>query len=187
MDDCEVSDDGALVIAAVDALSFGIVDDIVANDGIGGGLDAVVAGVPNDVSLDDIGGLAVGVVDDDAGVVGVVDHVVADDVSVASIFELDSVALGDGATFQIMDVVVCDDGVENVAIGRAIGLAVGAEVEGFAVAAGMMNVVVAEGQGFVNLARVICGHRNGPNVVDVEVFEGDEFCKMPAFFPDPNG
>jgi len=105
------------VIAGGDALAVVVEDDVVADDGISCGLNAVVASVPNDVALDDVGSFAVGVVNDDAGVVGVVNDIVADDVAVAAVFEFDAVALAYGAAFEIVDVVVLDDGVENIAVG----------------------------------------------------------------------
>ena len=117
VDDLQISNDRALVIARGDSFAAGIENDVVADDGIGGGLNAVVAGVPNDVALDDVGSLAVGVVDDDAGIVCIVNDVVADDVAVAAVLEFDAVALAYGAAFEIVDVVVLDDGVENIAVG----------------------------------------------------------------------
>ena len=134
MDDRKVSNNGALVIAAVDAVALGVEDEVVADGGISGGLNTVVASVPNHVSLDDVGCLAICVVNDDAGVVGVVDDVVANDISVAAVLEFDPVALADGAAFEIMDVVVLDDGIKEVAVVRTVGFVVGAEIKGFAMA-----------------------------------------------------
>lgn len=114
------------MVAAVDAVALGVEDEVVADDGIGGGLNTVVAGVPNHVSLNDVGWIAIGVVNDDAGVVRVVDNVVANDISVAAVLEFDPVALADRAAFEIMDIVILDDGIEEVAVVRTVGLVVGA-------------------------------------------------------------
>ena len=146
MNDGEVANDRALMVAAVNTIALGVEDDVVADDGVGGGLDAVVAGVPDDVSFDDVGCFSVGVVDDDARIVGVVDDVVGDDIAVTAVFEFDAVALADGTAFEVVDVVVRDDGVENVAVGGAVRLVVRSEIEGFAMAAGVVDMVVAEGE-----------------------------------------
>lgn len=117
MHDGEVPDDGTLMVPAMDAIALGVENDVVADDGIGGGLDAVVAGVPDDIPLDDIGCFPVGIIDDDAGIICVVDDIVADDVSVASVFDLDAISLADRPALEIVDVIVLDHGVENVAVG----------------------------------------------------------------------
>lgn len=106
VNDGEVADEGTLMVAGVDAVALGVEDDVVADDGVSSGLDAVIAGVPDNVTLDDIGRFSVGIVNDDAGVVGVVDDVVADDVVVAAVLEFDPVALTDGASLEIVDVVI---------------------------------------------------------------------------------
>lgn len=185
--DGQVSNDCALVVAAVDAVALGVEDEVVADGGISGGLNTVVASVPNHVSLDDVGCLAICVVNDDAGVVGVVDDVVANDISVAAVLEFDPVALADGAAFEIMDVVVLDDGIKEVAVVRTVGFVVGAEIKGFAMAAGVVDVVAAECERLVDFSGIVRGDGHAADVMDVEVFQGNEFSEVVALFPNPNG
>ena len=143
------------MIAGGDAFASGVVDDVVLYDGVGGGLDSVVAGVPNNVSFDDVGSLAVGVVDDDTGIVGIMNDIVADDIAVAAVLEFDPVALAHGSAFEIVDVIGLHDRIENVAVGRAVGFVVGTEIEAFAVTTGVVDVVASEGECFVDFASVV--------------------------------
>ncbi len=185
--DGQVSNDCALVVAAVDAVAFGVEDEVVADDGVCCGLNAVVAGVPNHVSFDDVGCLAIGVVNDDAGVVRVVDNVVANDISVAAVLEFDPVALTDRAAFEIMDVVVLDDGIKEVAVVRTVGFVVGAEIKGFAMAAGVVDVVASKSERLVDFPWIVRSYCHTADVMDVEVFQGNEFSEVVALFPNPNG
>ena len=93
MNNFQVPNDGTLVVTAVDPVSVGLENDIVANDRIGGCLNPMVAGIPNDVPLDLVWRFAIGAVDDHTGIVRVVDDVVANDVVVRAVFQFDAVTL----------------------------------------------------------------------------------------------
>ena len=54
-------------------------------------------------------------------------------------------------------------------------------------ATGAVDVVVAEGEGFVDFTGVVGGDRDSADVMDVEVFEGDELWKVVAFFANADG
>ena len=77
----------------------------------------MVAGIPDSIALNDVRCLPVRVIDDDAGVVGVVDDVVADDVIKAAVLEFDAVSLTDSVAFQIVDIIILDNGVVDVSVG----------------------------------------------------------------------
>ena len=51
---------------------------------------------------------------------------------------------------------------------------------------GVVNVIAAEGERFVNLACVVCGDRTAADMVNVEVFQGDEFGEMVSFLANAN-
>ena len=187
VDDGKISHHRALVVSAVDALAFGFEDNVVSNDGIGGGLNAMIAGVPNDVTLDDVGGLSIGIIDNDSRVIGVVDDVVADDVPETPVFQFDTIALTHRSSFEVVNVIVLNDGIENIAVGCAIGVAVGSQIESFPVSAGVVDVIATEGEGFVNFAGIVGGNCDSSDMMDVEVFEGDEFREVSAFLTNANG
>ena len=53
--------------------------------------------------------------------------------------------------------------------------------------AGVVNVVVAEGEGFIDFSGVVGGDGHAADVMDVEIFEGDEFGEEITFLADADG
>ena len=66
-------------------------------------------------------------------------------------------------------------------------LVVGTEVEALPVASGVMDVIAAKCQGLVGLAGIIGSNRDPSDMVDMQVFECDEFREVLALFSDTNG
>src|SRR5690606_14418730 len=86
--------------------------DVVADDGVRRRLDPVVVRVPDYVGLDDVRRpVADRAVGQDAGVIRVVDDVVADDVARAPFLDLDAVALLDVGPVRVVDVIPLADAV----------------------------------------------------------------------------
>ena len=81
---------------ARDPVRAGAENDVVLDHRIRRPLDSVVPTSPHHIPLDDIlRTVPVGTVPEDAGVVGVVNHVVADDASITAKLEFNTVALSE--------------------------------------------------------------------------------------------
>ncbi len=143
-------------------------DDVVPDQRVRLPLDAVVAAGPHHVALDHVlRAVAGGAVAQDAGVVGVVDDVVADGRPVAAVLQLDAIALAHVAGVGVVHVVALDE-----AIAEAAAVVVAAEVHPLAGAAGVVDVVSQDRDAQVVLAAVVHPQGDVGGVVDLAALDG---------------
>jgi len=99
-------------------------------------LHDVVFAVPAEIALDDVSRLAGGAIDGDAGIVGVVDVVLRDEIAPRSLLHLDAVAL---LAVAVVDVIERDDALAHH------GLAVVAtEIEALGVTVSVVDVIARD-------------------------------------------
>ena len=66
-------------------------------------------------------GFPIRVVDNDPGILHVVDDVVADKVSPTSVFEFDAISLGGVWSVEVMQIIALDDPVKELGLGFSVG------------------------------------------------------------------
>ena len=188
VDDIQVPRNGPLVRLNMNPIEFRTEDNIVPNNRVSGGLDSVILHVQEDIPFDDVPftvSLSLHTIDGDAGVVGVDDHVVSNDVVVASLLDLNAVALVARIAIvdEIVDVISLDDAIKKLAL-----VVVASKIKGLAFGPRVVNVVVHEVEPTVARARRVGRDSQAFRMVNVVPIERQELGHLaPVVLNTKNG
>lgn len=149
-------------------------DQVVANDSASGELDSRVSFcVPDQVSFSNVHSTVVVVVEENAGLVGLVADVVADDVSVRSVLDLEAGSFRASAITaraSVRAVVVLEEGVGDDTVRLSTGRRrLAADIEAFGRVVRSIDDVATESDVRVGSTGDVGSDRVGRRVVDVEV------------------
>ena len=126
----------ALMIGTGEACACTIDEDVVAHDGLALHLHDVVGAIVAEIALDDIHGLPSSAIHSDAGVIGVVNVVLNDQITPGALLHLDAIAL---IAATIMNVIQRDD-----ALAHDMVAVVGTEIHAFRVTVAVVDVIAGQ-------------------------------------------
>ncbi len=175
VDNGQVPRDSPLVVLAMDTVVPTSKDNVVANHRVGSGLDRMGLTAPDDVAFDDVRRFATGAIDQNSRVLRVVDHVVADDVVVATLLDFNAIALLDVGAGEVMDVVFFDDAVDEQAL-----RIVGSQIKCLADTGRVVDVIVAQNDANIAIAWVVRCHGTVTDMVDMAILNREMLDVTPS-------